>query len=156
MLYSQQRHLAWLSTCFLLNVKLSQTFSYVETGDHKRKCGKFPGIRVAVAQLKTAPTCSVCWHYLLCYWTTLQGYLLLQRVWLQNVHEVLQKKHFIITPKYLRQFYILSKADRDQHVISAAGVHASSCRISPNLEVIFFSTHTYISNLVTLKDSFPS
>lgn len=79
---------------------------------------------------------------------------MLQRVWLQNVHEVLQKKPF--TPKYRRQFYILSKADRVQHVISAAGAHASSCRINLNLEVIFFSTHTYMSNLVTLKDSFPS
>lgn len=154
MLYSHQRHLAWLSTCFLFNVKLSQTFSYVETGDHKRKCGRFPGFCVAVTQLKSAPSCSVCQNYLFCYWTTLQGYLLLQRMWLQNVHEVLQKKSF--TPKYLRQFYILSKANRVQHVISAAGAHASSCRINLSLEAIFFSTHTYMSNLVTLKDSFPS
>lgn len=145
MLYSHQRHLAWLSTCFLFNVKLSQTFSYVETGDHKRKCGRLPGFCVAVTQLKSAPSCSVCQNYLFCYWTTLQGYLLLQRMWLQNVHEVLQKKSF--TPKYLRQFYILSKANRVQHVISAAGAHASSCRINLSLEAIFFLyTHIYVQS----------
>lgn len=150
MLSSQQRHLAWLSTCFLLNVKPSQAFSYLETGDHQRKWGKFPGICVALTELTTAPSRSVCQNYLLCYWTTLQGYLLLQRVWLQNVYEVLQKKHFIIAPKYLRQFYILSKADRVQHVISA-----SSCRISPNLEVIFFLyTYMYVQSGY-LKGFFP-
>lgn len=74
-------------------------------------------------------------------------------MWLQNVHEVLQKKSF--TPKYLRQFYILSKANRVQHVISAAGAHASSCRINLSLEAIFFLyTHIYVQSGY-LKGFFP-
>ena len=144
MLYSQRWHSLiedWLSA---QRKTVTNIFLYRKWGSQKKKCGKFPGIWVAVTQLKTAPSCSVCQNYLFCHWTTLQGYLLLQRVWLHNVHEVLQKKHFIITPKYLRQFSILSKAVRDQHVISAAGVHASGCRISPNLKFIFFSLHTHI------------
>lgn len=57
-------------------------------------------------------------------------YLLLQRAWLQNAdtspsHKMVQKNHFLRNPKYLRQFYNLSKAERSQRIISVDVFHVS-------------------------------